>query len=152
MIWRTPYQTIEHEATAVPVIRGETLVGDSFELTDTAIVLGGFDLRAQLELGIWLRLCVAELPNIPLYVVYFLDPADTKSHRQLTAITPPSRHRSTILSTVSSEWAALVHPDKHERSFGCLIKNGIANPFMVGTPTEDSWDRFLSLLGCQIES
>ena len=152
MLWRTPYQTRELGPIAVPPIIGTTLAGDPVQDGVIQLVLGAFDPKAQLELGVWLRLMSAEVPKLPCWTVFFIESLTDKLRRDIFTMTPSSRHNLTVISTVTADWRNIVQPDRPERSFGTLIKCGVGNPLMVGTPTEEALDRFKQALGPLTES
>ena len=147
MVWRPPYVTRELAPQPIPELSGKSLSGNDLHLGSVDVLLGAFDLRAQVELGVWHRLAAGIVPSIAPWTVYFFDSPSRKQSEDLRAMTPPSLWAFTFISTSGAAWRRLIKPDRPERSFGALIKNGIANPMMVGTPTETALDRFQESLG-----
>jgi hypothetical protein len=40
----------------------------------------------------------------------------------------------------------LIRPDRPERSFAGILRDGAFDMLMVGIPTEEAWDRFMQKL------
>jgi len=147
VVWRTSYQTRELDPTPTPALVAEALNGDIYQARDRELLVGGFDLRAQSEIGVWNRIFDEELPCVRCWTVFFLDSLTPKVAANLRAMIPRSKHDKTLVCTQPESWASIIQPDRPERSFGTLITEGVADPLMVGIPTEEALDRFLEKLG-----
>ena len=111
-------------------------------LPPTCVILGGFDLRAQAEIGTWRKLIEGLEGETTLLTIYLIDvvkPADLDS---LRAMTPKSRWVSTLISSTNEVWRDMIQPDCPQRSFAGRLQNGVIHPLMIGPPTEDAWDDF----------
>lgn len=114
------------------------------------IVIGGFDLKALAEIGVWRKLLLAVSPDIPIITAIFLTTSSEESLKLMREVIPRSLWERTVVGENRDEWYQALAPDLDTRSFGCLIKEGIADPLMVGLPTEDALDRFEESLGRRI--
>jgi len=151
VIWRNSYQALDLGSIQAPNVIGETLSGDAFELTSPTLLLGAFDFRGASELGVWSRLCQSESFGISTTFAYFLSRRSREIIQLAKDMTSPSLHSATVLVWESQLWHEIIQPDRPERSFGCLIKDGVAEPILVGTPTEEAWDYFIEKLGARMK-
>jgi hypothetical protein len=134
MVWRRAYETREIGPVACPLLSAALISGTALVLPQACVLMGGFDLRAQAELGVWRRL----IPDA--ITVYFLDSATS-----LRAMTPRSQWDSVAHAPPSEEWADFIAPDRPERSFAGVLRNGEFQILMVGMHTEEAWDRLMAI-------
>ena len=127
---------------SLPQITGNYLEGESFAPQGNYLILGGFDLRAQAEIGVWRRLVQQSASVISCVTIYFLDRSDASGREALEAMTPLSQWSTTAVAESTSHWLELIQPDRPERSFAGLIRDTTIDPLMIGMPTEEAWDRF----------
>lgn len=146
MLWRADYNTWEQGRSLLPAIIGRRLDGLPFDQTSYQVLIGGFDLRAQAELGVWWRLLSDHSPDLKFGTVYFLGLPDARLIENLAAMIPKSKWADTIVAEPSPEWTTLIKPDRPERSFAGVVREGMIDPLMIGSPTEEAWDRFLASL------
>ena len=140
------YATRELASAKAPSIDGITLSGEAFRPGPIVLITGGFDWRAQAELGIWRKLLTEVAPQFTCWTVYLGGNPNDRLVVNLQALTPQSLWPVTVVSRNTGPWRDLVQPDRPERSFGTLIKGGNAFPLMVGLPTEEALDRFVAML------
>ena len=107
------------------------------------VLIGGFDPRAQVELGVWIRL-LSEAGAEARVRTLFL--CEQRMQDGVRALTPRSRWASTFVGLPTSDWQALILPDRPERSFAGICRGNDLEPLMIGLPTEEAWDRFLASL------
>lgn len=142
MIWRVGYCTRELEAVVAPPFRATTLDGILIDETFAGILMGGFDPRAQSELGIWRRLLEEADLGVDCLTVLILESLGPKAEAAVRAMVPQSQWHGFAIARCTDEWIDLIQPDRPERSFAAMIRGGILNPLMIGIPTEEAWDRF----------
>lgn len=144
MLWRPAYEPRELTQVELPPLAGRTLEGAPWALVPGAVLLGAFDARAQSELGVWRRLFQSEA-IVPAVVFFSSRPERTR--RDLLALVPPTQHGATAVAEDSERrWEALIQPDRPERSFAAIAREGKSPLVTIGTPTEEAWDRFLEAL------
>jgi hypothetical protein len=107
------------------------------------VLVGGFDLRAQAEFGIWWRLLesagLADRSVIYLFSAEWTD----KDLRLARAVLPRSLHdRLRLVADEAGAWRDLIEPDRPERSFAAIVRGPEAELLVIGPPTEDVWERF----------
>ncbi len=95
-------------------------------------------MRAEAELGVWRRLLDDAALGMTYWTVLFVD----LSSDQVRELVPRSRWESTVLSAPSSVWSDVIQPDAPSCSFAMACSGGVADPLMVGLPTEEAWDAF----------
>ena len=130
MLWREAYRPRLIEDALLP------------GAPSTGIVLGGFDLRAQAELGIWWRLLETASLLTAARLVLILPEED----EIVTKVLPRSWAANlSVVRNGGEAWRALIQPDRPERSFAAITRGGMAPLVVVGPPTEDVWERFEAL-------
>lgn len=131
MLWRESYRPRVFEGQALP-----DGVGDG-------ILIGAFDLLAQREIGIWLRLIAEAFPALRPDVLLISPTWSAKQRKVAAATFPPSLLGSLrFLEDPEEQWRAAIQPDRPERSFAAIVREGVADLLMVGVPTEEAWDDF----------
>ena len=146
MLWRPTYETRIRRGLALPRLEGLTLDGGETATPTSGSLLGAFDPRASAELGVWRRLLdEAELTAFTVFV----RPAWTPRERRALALaTAPGQHSRTLLvEDPSGSWASVIETDRPERAFAAVVRDGTAEPLMVGLPTEEAWDEFREAAG-----
>ena len=143
MLWRAKFDTWEPDSKPIPPTVAASLSGEVLELHDGDILIGGFDPRAQVELGIWSRLISQADAETHIRTLFLVDAAHIPF---VEAVTPKSLWSSTSVGAANQEWESLILPDRPERSFACIVREGLFDPLMIGLPTEEAWDRFLARL------
>lgn len=128
-----------------PAYKPRVLRGTSLPSPVEGPFVGAFDLRAQSELGIWLRLFDEAEISAPILLT---QPEWTAAQRRMgSAVFPPSRQGQVVWNEdPSGHWADLVQPDRPERSFAGIGVDGTASIFVIGPPTEEVWEEFLERL------
>ncbi|MDR3692533.1 MAG: hypothetical protein P4L46_24340 [Fimbriimonas sp.] len=141
---------------AIKGITGISLAEMPFSLGSSDLVFGGFDLAAVRELIIWRRLfdrnpsleaCLGAGHPAPFgWTILFLSGQDKVSVPTLKAMTAPSAWSTTIIADDNGPLRDLIQVDRPDRSFGTLVVSGIADPLMVGLPTEEALQTFLDAI------
>ena len=122
MLWHRPYETKILGQVSIP----------NLPFQGRGALAGCPDRRGFRELEIWRLLFEAEL-SLP----YFLGCSDLDS---LRSVNPPSRQD--ILRKLDKDWIPIVG----EATVFALIGEGHqAEILMLGAPTEDAWEMFLTL-------
>ena len=146
MLWREAYNTWEGNPVPLPEIVVSNINGDIISIDNPCVILGGFDLRASAEIGVWLKLIRSLATAPPSLTVFLLDTNSQHELEKLAAITPKSQWATTGIAKVNADWLRIIQPDRPGRSFAAYHHTAILNPLMVGLPTEEAWDRFQSRL------
>jgi len=142
MLWRAGYDTRELPPTPFPELVATSLVGSPIDFSLPCVLSGGFDPRAQMELGVWDRLLHEIELAIPHCTVFLLERPIEKAEASIIAMTPRSRWATVGLAACTEPWQELIQPDRPSRSFAGILVYGMLHPLMVGLPTEEAWDRF----------
>lgn len=142
MLWRPTYENRELTSAVCPAVIGTRLSGEILTCSFEGVLIGGFDLRAFAEIGIWRRLVTEANSEVVWLVLYQLPEPGIQAVAQLRAMTPKSQWGSVALNEVTNDWIELIQPDRPERSFAGIVQAGKFKTLMVGIPTEDSWERF----------
>jgi hypothetical protein len=129
MLWREPYRPQVLEEVSLPS-----------SPASSRIILGAFDLRAQREIGVWLRLLTeAGLAGATQIVLF--GPASMFAAAE--AVFPPSLHNQMVhVEDLEGDWRRLLKPENSERSFAMVLDGALAKILVIGTPTEEVWDEF----------
>lgn len=143
MLWKPTYETrILHEIP-LPRLVGRTLDGQDGAAPVEGAMLGAFGPFASAELGVWRRLLEEAYPQRRVPTVLIRANWAERERRSLATATPPGLHAWTLLANdAEGSWTAAVGPDRAERAFGAVVRNGVATVLMVGLPTEEAWDMF----------
>ena len=135
MLWRTPYETTEIEASTLARLP----LPEVGEGTFAAVI--SFSPRHFQQREVWRRLFEAELP-IP-YFVGVIGSADDLE--QLQSSTPSSQHERLVrIEDAQGAWLSLLGEENNDRAFAFVQREGTIVVLMVGPPTEKAWDRFLA--------
>lgn len=128
LLWRSAYEPRVLEGVSVPAEDG--------------VLLGAFDFRAQAELGIWWRLLESAGLISQTRIRIFSSSWQAADQKTLEAVFPRSWQAQIELVTDDQFWTQLIQPDRPERAFAARIKGGMAEMLVIGTPTEEVWERF----------
>lgn len=141
MLWRSAY--VPRILRSVPLPNGSD---------QPRVCVGGFDLKALGEIGIWQRLLDGTDAANRYRIQLFGDGA-TFPPRLVRAVIPPSqRDRFEIVEAATREWKELVAPDRPERSFAAVIREGKADLLVIGAPTEEVWDEFQAVMSSTLKT
>ncbi len=144
MLWRESYSTRVLESPRIPALIGSNLNGDSWDSNARIALAANFSLREMQQRDVWLRLFQAEL-EIPRALGVVLSEWSEKDLEQLRSATPRSRWPEVFAFTDSEcAWKNLIEPDSPARVFALLVEQGQTNFVMIGPPTEEAWERFLT--------
>ncbi len=125
-----------------------TLSGSQWSPGGAETYIGAFELAALSEIGVWTKLLHSA--GIPSHVLIFANDPGPKIQRSLQTSFPPSRLQDIILVDDSGEqWRNFIQPDRPERAFAMHVRDGMAEPLMVGPPTEEAWDLFQLLVNSE---
>ena len=148
MLWRAKYSTWEPHAATMPPLEGIALDESPFKASGRFVVLGGFDLRAQAEIGVWKRLLAEAQPGVRIWTVYLLESGRASKLTMVQSMTSKSEWPTTVVAESTALWRELIQADRPERSFAGLVSGVVIDPLMIGVPTEEAWDRFRDSLSC----
>jgi hypothetical protein len=138
------YTTRVRQQVAVPKITGVTLAGSRWTPGARETYLGAFGLAALSEIGIWTKLLhSAGLPSRILMIDE--DPKNGLSAKLRTSFAPSRLQDIVLIDDPNGEWRAFVEPDCPERAFAMHVRGPLADPLMLGLPTEQAWDLFQDL-------
>ncbi|RYG36590.1 hypothetical protein EON81_09250 [bacterium] len=98
--------------------------------------LGGFSPLAQSELGVWRRLMGSDGAR---YSLLLFGPG-------WDSVLPASLLDLRYEGASEPLWLGRILPDRPERSFCVVVKEGQAKILVVGPPTEDVWEEVSGLL------
>lgn len=147
MLWKPTYET--RILADIPLVR---LVGRTLDSQDGAApvegaMLGAFGPFASAELGVWRRLLHDAYPERAVPTVLVRTAWSERERRTIATATPPKEQPWTLLANdPDNSWSQAVSPDRAERAFAAIVKDGQAKLLMVGLPTEEAWDQFLGSL------
>lgn len=106
-------------------------------------MLGAFGPFASNEIGVWRRLLQEAFPERKVPTVLVRAAWTERERRTIATGTAPALHAWTLLANdPEGSWSAAVGPDRAERAYGAIVRNGSAELIMVGLPTEEAWDTF----------
>jgi len=134
MLWRNAYSPRVLDGDVFPTLS-----------VDCDLVAGGFDLRAQGEIGIWVRLFQSGDIR-KRFRILLIAPAWNDASRNLAeAVFPRSLHAHLqFVEDPGEAWREALEPDRPERSFAAVVSDGAVLLGVVGPPTEEVWDQFLA--------
>ena len=148
MLWKPTYETRVLRDVALPRLVGRTLDGQDGAAPVEGAMLGAFGPFASAELGVWRRLLKEGFPALRVPTVLVRASWTDRERRTILLATPPDAHAWTLLANdPDGAWSAAVGPDRAERAFGAVVREGQAGLLMVGLPTEEAWDEFREALG-----
>ncbi|RYG49262.1 hypothetical protein EON79_01890 [bacterium] len=99
--------------------------------------LGGFSPLAQSELGVWRRLMASRAA--PYSLLLFGPGWD--------AVLPASLLALRFEGASEPLWLGRIAPDRPERSFCVVVREGVAKILVIGPPTEDVWEEVEKAIG-----
>ena len=126
-----------------PATVGVTLLGIPWNLGGDGIVVGAFSLLAQAQLGVWMRLL--DEAGLPISVLLVAEELTDSLARDAELTFPPSqRSRVVLVKDTGRRWSQTVDVPSLDLAFAAVIVKGVAQPLMIGSPTEEAWDRFMA--------
>lgn len=147
MLWKPAYETRVLRSVPLPRLVGRTLDSQDGAGPVEGVMLGAFGPFASAELGVWRRLLNDAFPARPIPTVLVRALWSERERRTIATATPPKDQAWTLLANdPENAWSALVAPDRAERAFAAVVRDGMAELLMVGMPTEEAWDEFVAEL------
>ncbi len=147
MLWKPTYETRILSNISLPRLVGLTLNSQDGAAPVEGAMLGAFGPFASAELGVWRRLLNEAHPQRAVPTVLVRTAWSERERRTIATATPPKEQPWTLLANdPENAWSKVVLPDRAERAFAAVVKDGVARILMVGLPTEEAWDQFLGEL------
>jgi hypothetical protein len=141
---RQSYITAMRREVALPAIRAVTIAGSTWAPSGPENYIGAFGLAALAEIGIWSKLLhSAGLPSRVLMIDE--EPKEGILMLLRTSFAPSRLQDVLLVKDPQRVWRGLIQPDTPERAFAMHVREGKADPLMLGLPTEEAWDMFRDL-------
>lgn len=102
------------------------------------VFFGAVSVRAFRELALWQKLAASEALDYRLLLAI-----PTSELELIPQLFPPSQ-RSLILLGEPIGWQAWRGKSEETKSFGVVVREGMAKLVVLGLPTEEVWDEFLA--------